>query len=155
MLLKGRSLGWFSSKIELTLNGNVIGIVRPKWFSEGLDLELLQQPVRFEKPSWLKSHFVLKDEANIELGSATLEGFLGRCWKMNLKSGAGDLVPAGWFTSEYILRQGASITARVGLSKWFSRSWEVNADDTLTAVDLLLIGLVYTVIRHRIEQQQS
>lgn len=155
MLLQGRSPGWFSNKIELTLNGKLIGIIRPKWFSEGLDLEILQQPIRFEKPSWLKSHFVLKDAAEIELGSARLEGFWGRRWKMDLKSGPGDLEPAGWFTSEYVLKQGTSITARVGMTNWFSRSWEVNADESLTAIDVLLIGLVYAVIRHRMEQQHA
>lgn len=155
MLLQGRSLGWFSHKTELMLNGQLIGIVRPKWFSEGLDLEVLQQPVRFERPSWLKSHFVLKDAASTELGSASLEGFFGRHWKMEFRTSQGELVPAGWFTSEYVLKQGTSVTARVGLTDWFSRSWEVQADDSLTAIDVLLIGLVYTVIRHCIEQQHA
>jgi hypothetical protein len=155
MLLEARPMGWFSNTIELRLNGNLVGTVRPKWFSEGLELELLQHPVRFEKPSWLRSHFVLNDAQGIELGSATLEGFFGQRWEMNLNSGPGTLERAGWFTSEYVLKQRESITARVSLTNWFSRNWQVVADDTLSAVDVLLIGLVYTVVKHREAQQHS
>ena len=155
MLLEARPTGWFTNQVELRLNGNLIGIVRPKWFSEGMELELLQKPVRFEKPSWFKSHFVLNDAAGIELGSATLEGFLRPRWQMNLGSGPGYLERAGWFTSEYVLNQAGAITARISMTNWFSRAWQVVADDTLTAVDVLLVGLIYTVIRNREAQQHS
>ncbi len=155
MLLEGRPAGWFTSNVELRMNGHSLGVVRARWFSEGLDLELGGHRVRFEKPSWLRSHFVLKDADGNELGSAKLQGFFGQRWAMSLKSGAGSLERAGWFTSGYVLRQGSSITARVQLAGWFSREWQVIADDSLAAEDVLLIGLVYTTIRHRESRQQA
>ncbi len=155
MLLEGRPAGWFTSNIELRMNGRSLGIVRARWFSEGLDLDLGGHPVRFEKPSWLRSQFVLKDADGNELGSATLTGFFGRCWAMSLKSGAGSLERAGWLTSGDVLRQGSSITARVNVTGWFTREWQVLADDSLPAEDVLLIGLVYTTIRHREAQQAA
>ena len=155
MQLEARPIGWIGTNVEFWLNGNRVGTVRPKWFSEGLDLELLERPVRFEKPFWLKNHFVLKDAAGIELGSATLQGFFGQRWEMNLTSGPGTLEPAGWITSEYVLKQDGKITARVGLAGWFSRTWQVVADDTLAAVDVVLIGLIYTVIGQRASRQHS
>jgi hypothetical protein len=154
MRLEGRQTGWFTRDIELKLNDQSIGTIRPKWFSEGYDLELLKKPVRFEKPSWMKSHFVLKDAAGIELGSATLEGFFGNRWRMNLSSGVGYLERTSMFGSEYVLKQDQSITARVNLTGWFSRNWDVTGNETLSAVDILLVGLVYSVIRHRAHQQQ-
>ena len=98
---------------------------------------------------------MLKDAEGNELGSATLKGFFGLSWAMNLKSGAGSLERAGWMTSDYVLKQGSSITARVGLTGWFTREWQVVAEDSLAAEDVLLIGLVYTTIRHRESQQHS
>ena len=97
MLLEGRPAGWFTSNVELWLNGRSVGVVRARWFSEGLDLELGGHPVRFEKPSWLRSHFVLKDAEGSELGSATWTGFIRLRWAMSLKSGAGFFERAGWF----------------------------------------------------------
>ena len=155
MLLEARPTGWFTNTVELHLNGNFVGTIRPNWFNEGMELNLLQHPVRFEKPSWMRSHFVLKDEEGNELGSATLEGVFRQRWEMNLKSGPGILQRAGWLTAEYVLKQNESITARVNMKTWFSRSWTVVADDTLTAVDVLLIGLVYTVVKHREARQHS
>ncbi|MEK6257586.1 MAG: hypothetical protein AABP62_03110 [Planctomycetota bacterium] len=149
MLLEGRPTGLLTSNVELRLNGRSVGVVRARWFSEGMDLELGGHPVRFEKPSWLRSHFVLKDAEGNELGSATLKGFFGLGWAMNLKSGEGSLERAGWFTTGYVLKQGSSITARVHVTGWFTREWQVVADDSLAAEDVLLIGLVYTTIRHR------
>jgi hypothetical protein len=155
MLLEGCPAGWFTSNVELRLNGRSVGVVRARWFSEGLDLELGGHPVRFEKPSWLRSHFVLKDAEGNELGSATLKGLFGLRWEMNLKSGEGSLERAGWLTASYVLKQGSSITARVGLTGWFTREWQVVAEDSLAAEDVLLIGLVYTTIRHRESRQHS
>ena len=155
MLLQGRPAGWFTSNMELRMNGHSLGIVRARWFSEGLDLELGGHRVRFEKPSWLRSHFVLRDAEGNELGSATLQGFFGLRWEMNLKSGAGLLERAGWFTSDHVLRQGGLVTARVQLAGWFTREWQVVAEDSLAAEDVLLIGLVYTTIRHRESRQHN
>ena len=155
MLLEGRPAGWFTSNVELLLNGRSLGSVQARWFSEGLDLDLSGHRVRFEKPSWLRSHFVLKDADGNELGSATLMGFFGRRWAMSLKSGDGFLERAGWFTTGYVLRQGSSVTARVGVTGWFTRQWQVVADDSLSAEDVLLIGLVYRTIRHRESQQHA
>ena len=90
MRLEGRPIGWFTSTIELILEGKVLGLLRRGWFREGLQLELSGRTVRLEKPSWLKSHYVLKDDEGIELCSATLVGFLNAHWAMELKSGAGD-----------------------------------------------------------------
>ena len=137
------------------MNGHSLGVIRARWFSEGLDLDLGGNSVRFEKPSWLRSRFVLKDADGSELGSATLTGFFGRRWAMNLKSGEGSLERAGWFTSGYVLKQGSSITARVNLTGWFTWEWQVIADDSVPAADVLLVGLVYTTIRHRESQQHS
>jgi hypothetical protein len=120
-----------------------------------MDLELGGHPVRFERPSWLKSHFVLKDAEGNELGSATLKGLFGQRWELNLKSGVGWLERAGWFTSEYVLKQGGATTARVRLTGWFTRTWEAVAEDSLAAEDVLLIGLVYTTIRHRESRQHA
>ena len=92
---------------------------------------------------------MLKDADGNELGSATLKGFFGLHWEMSLQSGAGFLERAGWFTSGYVLKQGGVITARANLTGWFTREWRVIAEDSLTAEDVLLIGLVYTTIRHR------
>ena len=155
MLLEGRPTGLFTSNVELRLNGRSVGVVRARWFSEGLDLELGGHSVRFEKPSWLRSHFVLRDADGNELGSATLKGFFGLRWEMNLKSGVGSLERAGWFTSGHVLKQGGLVTARVQLTGWFTREWQVVAEDSLAAEDVLLIGLVYTTIRHRESQQHN
>ncbi|RLS45608.1 MAG: hypothetical protein DWH84_02840 [Planctomycetota bacterium] len=97
----------------------------------------------------------MKDADGNELGSAKLTGVFGRRWEMRLKSGDGCLERAGWFTSDYVLRQGGSITATVGLTGWFTRAWEVHADESLSAEDVLLVGLVYTTIRHRESQQHA
>ena len=155
MLLESRPAGWFTSNVELRLNGELLGIVQHHWLNEGMDLDLMRLPVRFEKPSWLKSHFVLKDAEGNELGSATALGFFGSHWEMDLKSGPGSLERAGWFQRGYVLKQGATITARVGPTGWFSRDWTVEADDSLPAVDVLLVGLTYLTIRRRESQQQS
>ena len=155
MLLDGRPAGWFTSNVELLLNGRSLGSVRARWFSEGMDLDLNGHQVRFEKAAWLRSHFVLKDAQGNELGSAKLTGFFGRRWEMRLKSGDGCLERAGWFTSDHVLRQGGSITATVGLTGWFTRAWQVHADESLSAEDVLLVGLVYTTIRHRESQQHA
>ena len=155
MLLEARSAGWFTTNIELRLNGELLGIVQSHWLSEGMDLDLMRLPVRFEKPSWLKSHFVLKDAQGNELGSATARGFFGSRWEMDLKSGPGSLERAGWFQRGYVLKQGADVTARVGPAGWFSREWTVDADDSLQAVDVLLVGLTYMTIRRRESQQHA
>ncbi len=155
MLLEARSAGWFTSNIELRLNGDLLGIVQPHWLTEGMDLDLMRLPVRFEKPSWLKSHFVLKDAHGTELGSATARGFFGLRWEMDLKSGPGILERAGWFQLGYVLKQGTNITARVRPARWFSRDWSVDAEDSLPAVDVLLVGLTYMTIRRRESQQHS
>ncbi len=155
MLLEGRPAGWFTSNLELVLNGRSLGSVRARWFSEGLDLELSGHRVRFEKVSWLRSHFVLKDADGKELGSAKLSGLFGCRWEMSLKSGDAVLERAGWFTSDFVLRQGGAITATVGLAGWFTRTWQVNADESLSAEDVLLVGLVYATIRHRQAQQHA
>ncbi len=155
MLLESRPAGWFTSNVELRLNGELLGIVQHHWLNEGMDLDLMRLPVRFEKPSWLKSHFVLKDAEGKELGSATARGLFWSSWEMDLKSGPGTLERAGWFTQGYLLKQGTSITARVAPKGWFSREWTVEADDSLPAVDVLLVGLTYLVIRRRESQQNS
>lgn len=139
----------FTSNVELVLNGRSLGVVRTRWFSEGLDLDLGGNRVRFEKASWLRSHFVMKDADGNELGSARLSGLFGLCWDLELKSGSGTLARAGWFTNGFVVRQGSSIVARVNQSGWFTRAWSLVADDTLSAEDVLLIGLVYTTIRQR------
>ncbi len=155
MLLEGRPAGWMTSNLELLLNGRSLGSVRARWFSEGLDLELSGHHVRFEKVSWLRSHFVLKDADGNELGSAKLSGVFGRRWEMSLQSGDAVLERAGWFTSDHVLRQGGTILATVGLTGWFTRAWQVQADDSLPAEDVLLVGLIYTTIRHRESQQHA
>ena len=155
MLLEGRPAGWLTSNVELLLNGRSLGSVRARWFSEGLDLDLSGHPVRFEKPSWLRSHFVLKDAEGNELGSARQVGSFGLRWEMSLTSGDAVLERAGWFTSDHVLRQGGVIAATVGLTGWFTRAWQVHADESLTAEDVLLVGLVYTTIRHRESQQHA
>ena len=155
MLLEGRPAGWITSNVELLLNGRSLGSVRARWFSEGMDLDLSGHRVRFEKPSWLRSHFVLKDAEGNELGSARLTGFFGRRWEMSLKSGDAVLERAGWFTSDYVLRQSGTITATVGLTGWFTRAWQVHANESLSAEDVLLVGLVYETIRHRESQQHA
>ena len=48
MLLDGRPAGWFTSNVELLLNGRSLGSVRARWFSEGMDLDLNGHQVRFE-----------------------------------------------------------------------------------------------------------
>ncbi len=155
MLLEARPAGWFTSNVELRLNGDLLGIVRNHWLNEGMDLDLMRLPVRFEKPSWLKSHFVLKDAVGNELGSVTARGFFSSSWEMDLKSGPGTLERAGWLTRGYVLRQGTEITARIGPTGWFSREWKVEADDSLPAVDVLLAGLTYLTIRRREAHQNS
>ncbi|MEI8018332.1 MAG: hypothetical protein WCH39_09015 [Schlesneria sp.] len=155
MLLESRPAGWFTSNIELRLNGELLGIVQHHWLNEGMDLDLMRLPVRFEKPSWLKSHFVLKDAEGNELGSATVRGLFRSSWEMDLQSGPGTLERAGWFTRGYLLKQGVNITARVAPKGWFSREWTVEAEDSLPAVDVLLVGLTYLVIRRRESQQNS
>jgi hypothetical protein len=155
MQLEGSPAGWLTSNIELRLNGQSLGVVKSRWFSEGLDLELGGHTVRFEKQSWLRSHFTLKDSDGNELGSARLSGIFGSRWDMNLKSGAGIFERDGWFTSGYVLKQGSRTTAYINLVGWFTRHWELIADESLTAEDVLLIGLVYTTIRHREAQQHS
>ena len=155
MRLEGRPIGWFTSTIELTLEGNVLGLLRRGWFREGLQLELSGHIVRLEKPSWLKSHYVLKDDEGIELSSATLVGFFNARWVMDLQSGPGTLERAGWITNAYVLKQGSVVTAQVGQTKWWSREWFVVADDTLSAVDVLMVGLMYVTIRERESRQHS
>ena len=155
MLLEARPSGWFTTNIELRLDGELLGIVQGRWLSEGLDLDLMKLSVRFEKPSWLKSHFVLKDASGNELGSATARGFFGLRWEIDLESGPGTLERAGWFERGYVLKQGANVTARVGPTGWFSRDWSVDANDSLPAVDVLLVGLTYLTIRRRESQQHS
>jgi hypothetical protein len=155
MLLEARPAGWLTSNVELRWNGELLGIVQQNWLNEGMDLDLMRLPVRFEKPSWLKSHFVLKDAEGRELGSVTASGFFGSRWDMNLKSGIGSLERAGWFQGGYLLKQETKITARVGPKGWFSREWTVEADDSLPAVDVLLVGLTYLIIRRRQSQQHS
>ncbi len=155
MLLEGRPAGWMTSNVELLLNGRSLGSVRARWFSEGLDLDLSGHQVRFERAAWLRSHFVLKDVEGNELGSAKLTGFFGLRWEMSLKSGDAVLERAGWFTSDYVLRQGGAITATVGLTGWFTRAWQVHANESLSAEDVLLVGLVYETIRHCESQQHN
>lgn len=98
---------------------------------------------------------MLKDADGNELGSATSSGFFGLRWILSLKSGPGTLERAGWFTSGFVLKQGEATTARVSLTGWFTREWEVIAADSLSEVDVLMIGLVYTTIRHRESRQHS
>ena len=155
MLLEGQPAGWFTTNVNLRLNGRHLGIIQGRWFSEGLDLDLQGHPVRFEKPSWLRSHFVLRAADGNELGSATARGFFGQRWEMCLKSGDGTLERAGAFTAGFVLKQGSLITARINLAGWFTREWQLDADDSLPAEDVLLIGLVYMTIRHRESQQHS
>lgn len=155
MILEGRPAGWFTTTVELTLDGQPIGNIKPKLFTEGFKLEVLGKPVTFEKPSWTKSHFVLKDADGIELGSATMEGWMKTRWQMNLSSGSGYLQRSSWFKPEYDLVQGENVTATVKTTSLFGRTWQVVADDSLSAVDVLMIGLVYTLLRRRETQQAS
>lgn len=149
MILEGRPTGLLTSNMELILNGRSLGMMRGRWFSEGMDLDLGGHPVRFEKVSWLRSHFVLKDAEGNELSSARLTGLLGLQWEMSLQSGEGIVERAGWFTNSFVLKQNGQTTATVGLTGWFTRCWQVVADETLTASDVLMLGLLYTTIRHR------
>lgn len=155
MLLEGRPAGWFSNVVELSLDGQPIGNIKPKWFGEGFKLDLLGQPVSFEKPSWTRSHFVLKDAAGIELGSATLEGWLKMRWQMKLGSGDGYLEKSSWFKPDLVLTQDGKVTATAKTTSLFGRTWQVIADEGLPAVDVLLVGLVYSLVRHRDAQRSS
>lgn len=65
MRLEGRLTSWFTSTMELSLDGQVLGLVRREWFRDGFQLQLLGRTVRLERPSWLKSHYVLRDDQGV------------------------------------------------------------------------------------------
>lgn len=155
MRLEGISIGWFRPSVDLILNGQHVGTVRSHWIGEGMDLDLHGHQVRFEKASWLRSQFVMSDAEGFELGSAQRRGVFSGSWDMHLKSGEGILQRAGWMTAGFELKQGDDITARINLAGWFTRNWELVADDTLAPEDAILIGLVYMTIRHREAQQAA
>ncbi|HEY0984661.1 hypothetical protein [Schlesneria sp.] len=155
MRLEGRATGWFTSSFELILDGTVLGVVTGEWFRENLHLPLSDRSIKLIRPSWLKSRYVLTDDLGTELGSATLVGFFLTHWEMELKCGPAVLERAGWFVRGYVLRQGTRILATVGPVNWWSRNWEVSADDTLSRIDVLLLGLMYVTIRKRESRRQS
>lgn len=149
MLLEARPIGLFSNTAELYLDGQPIGNLKPISFSQGFTLNLLGQTLTFEKPSWMRTHFVLKDEAAVELGSVTLDGWLRRRWWICCGSDYGSAILSGWPNSVFKLTRDEKLIATARTPNLFCRTWQLVADETLSIVHVVLVGLAYNLSRQR------
>lgn len=149
MLLEARPVSILSTKLVLTLNGQPIGNFVPISFSQGFKLSILGQNLTFAKPSWMRNRFVLKNEADRELGTVTLDGWLIQRWWICCGSENGYAVLSGWPKSVFHLFHDEKIVATAEWPNVLCRSWQLIADDTMSTIYVVLVGMAFHLSRQR------
>jgi hypothetical protein len=157
MYLEARAESCFSSTFVLKRDGRAIGKLVGRWFSEGLDIQMVgRRSLQFVNTAWLGSSFQLTDvSGQTVFGWAQRGGIFTSSWDVQITTGPGQLVSAGFFSSGYVLQQDGRALAQVDYHGACERGWWVDADDSLAEADVLLVGLVYHVIRQRRNRQHS
>lgn len=149
MLVEGHAAHCFSHRHVVKLDDRPFGEYFTRWFGEGVDIRLLErQRLYLRKESWWPSRFVLRDGEGNVLAKAKAAGMLTNAWDLTLGTGPASLVPAGWLSSAYTVRQDGQAIAEVD-SMGCCGQWHVMTKGGNSPTDLLFVGLIYQTILER------